>query len=81
MIFYRQIQKTHPVFDFFGKEKHLAKNLGNYVLYKKGLSIIGSKMGAQLGFTFGHFLQTLISLISLLAPLCNEGKRCARREF
>ena len=53
---------------FFDKEKHLAQNLGNFESSKKGLNIIGSKMGAHKGFTFGHFLQTSISLISLLAP-------------
>ena len=29
-------------------------------------------MGMQYGFTFGHFLQTSISLISLLGPQCND---------
>ena len=38
--------------------------------------MIGSKMGAQQGFTFGHFFQTSISLISMLAPLCNAMRFC-----
>ena len=70
-VFHRQIQIIHPIFDSFDKEKHLAQNLGNFASSKKGLNIIGSKMGAQQGFTFGHFFQTSISLISMLAPLCN----------
>ena len=45
--FHRQIQKIHPIFDFFDKEKHLAQNLGNCASSKKGLNIIKSKMGTQ----------------------------------
>ena len=45
-------------FDIYDKEKHLAQNLGNFASSKKGLNIIGSKMGAQQGFAFGHFFNT-----------------------
>ena len=45
--FHRQIQKIHPIFDLFDKENHLPQNLGNFASSKKGLNIIGSKMGAQ----------------------------------
>ena len=38
---------TLAVFDSFDKEKHLAQHLGNFASFKKGLNIIGSKMGTQ----------------------------------
>ena len=64
--FSKDKSKNTTIFDSFDTEKHLAQHLGNFAPSKKGLNIIGSKMG----FTFGHFFQTLISLISLLALLC-----------
>jgi len=47
MIFHRQIQKIHPIFDCFDKEKYLAQNLRVFASSKKGLNMIGLKMGAQ----------------------------------
>ena len=70
MIFHRQIQKIHPLFDCFDKETYLVQNLGHFASSEKGLTTIGSKMGMQLGFIFGHFLQTSISFISLPGPSC-----------
>ena len=65
------MKKIHPIFDFFNKENFLAQYLGHFVLSKKGLNKIGSKIALQYGFTFWTFFENLDFPKSLLAPLCN----------
>ena len=45
IIFHRKIKKK--IFDCFDKDKYLSPNLRNFASSKKGLNIVGSKIGAQ----------------------------------